>query len=58
MLVSSFRWPRVRPLVMLLQTPAHRVMRVLHVTQSNWQLPEHRGRAGGASRPLRLNPQS
>ena len=34
------RWPRVQPLVALLQSPAHRVVRVLHVTQTNWQLPE------------------
>ncbi|MDI3381766.1 hypothetical protein ACFPPF_19455 [Xenophilus aerolatus] len=41
------RWPRVRPLGQLLQSPAHQVVRVLHVTQSNWQLPERRrGRRG------------
>jgi len=38
------RWPRTRPLGVLLQSPAHRVMRVLLVTQTHWQLPEHRSR--------------
>ncbi|MDM0075343.1 hypothetical protein QTH90_13165 [Variovorax sp. J2P1-59] len=47
---SPMRWPRVRPLVVLLQSPAHRVMRVLHVTQSHWQLPERRGRSGRSLR--------
>jgi hypothetical protein len=37
-------WPRARPLGVLLQSPAHRVMRVLLVTQTHWQLPEHRSR--------------
>ncbi|WP_174262625.1 hypothetical protein [Variovorax sp. SRS16] len=36
------RWPRVRPLVVLLQSPAHRAVRVLHVTQSNWQVGNKR----------------
>ena len=37
----ALRWPRrVRSLGALLQTPAHRVVRVLQVTQSHWQLPE------------------
>jgi len=35
---QSPRWPCVRPLVALLQSPAHRVLRVLDVTRSNWQL--------------------
>jgi hypothetical protein len=35
-------WPRARALGLLLQSPAHRVVRVLLVTQSHWQLPEHR----------------
>lgn len=30
------RWPVERHLVMLLQTPAHRVVRVLQVTQAQW----------------------
>ncbi|MDM0021585.1 hypothetical protein [Variovorax saccharolyticus] len=34
----SPRWPRARPLVALLQSPAHRVMRVLDVTRSHWQV--------------------
>lgn len=38
----ALRWPRVRPLGVLLQSPAHRVVRVLHVTQSHWQVPEWR----------------
>ena len=29
---------------LLLQSPAHRVVRVLLVTQTHWQLPEHRSR--------------
>ncbi|MBW8717319.1 MAG: hypothetical protein JF629_16240 [Variovorax paradoxus] len=37
-------WPRPRPLGLLLQSPAHRVVRVLLVTQTNWQLSEHRSR--------------
>ncbi|HWT18892.1 MAG TPA: hypothetical protein VN280_08250 [Variovorax sp.] len=37
-------WPRPRPLGLLLQSPAHRVLRVLLVTQNHWQLPEHRSR--------------
>ncbi|MDM0107453.1 hypothetical protein QTH97_21075 [Variovorax sp. J22R24] len=45
---SPMRWPHVRPLVVLLQSPAHRVMRVLHVTQSHWQLPERRRRMRGS----------
>jgi hypothetical protein len=45
---ANFRWPRVRPLVVLLQSPAHRVMRVLDVTQAHWQLPARRRmRPGG-----------
>ncbi|MDN4589688.1 hypothetical protein DBA29_14425 [Xenophilus aerolatus] len=38
----SLRWPRRRSLGQLLQSPAHQVVRVLHVTQANWQLPERR----------------
>jgi hypothetical protein len=38
------RWPQVRPLGLLLQSPAHRVVRVLQVTQTNWQLPPHQRR--------------
>lgn len=45
--IHSLRWPRVRPLVTLLQSPAHRVMRVLQVTQSNWQVSQ--GRRVGTS---------
>lgn len=52
----ELRWPRVRPLGMLLQLPAHRVMRVLHVTQSHWQLPERRGRRAGAVQVQRTAP--
>jgi hypothetical protein len=37
---AVLRWPRARPLVVLLQSPAHRVLRVLHVTQSNWQVQD------------------
>jgi hypothetical protein len=48
---SSMRWPQARPLVVLLQSPAHRVMRVLHVTQANWQLPARRQAARGARQP-------
>ena len=49
--VDALRWPRrVRSLGVLLQTPAHRVVRVLHVTQFHWQLPE-RHRRGPADRP-------
>jgi len=32
------RWPRARPLVNLLQSPAHRVVRVLEVTRSQWRV--------------------
>jgi hypothetical protein len=39
---GTLPWPRVRPLGLLLQTPAHRVTHVLQVTQSNWQLSERR----------------
>jgi len=38
------KWPRARSLDMLLQSPAHRVVRVLLVTQAHWQLPEYRSR--------------
>ncbi|MGJ7604925.1 hypothetical protein ACSFA7_11310 [Variovorax sp. LT1R20] len=38
------KWPQARSLDMLLQSPAHRVLRVLLVTQAHWQLPEHRSR--------------
>jgi hypothetical protein len=38
------KWPQARSLDMLLQSPAHRVLRVLLVTQTHWQLPEHRSR--------------
>ncbi|MDP9893664.1 hypothetical protein J2W32_002270 [Variovorax boronicumulans] len=38
------KWPQARSLDMLLQSPAHRVVRVLLVTQTHWQLPEHRSR--------------
>jgi len=41
-LPTHLRWPRRRSLRQLLQSPAHQVVRVLHVTQSNWQLPERR----------------
>lgn len=48
------RWPRLRSLGQLLQSPAHRVVRVLQVTQAHWQLPAHRGaRAGGIAPPRR-----
>ncbi len=40
----SVRWPRTRSLRLLLQSPAHCVLRVLLVTQAHWQLPEHRSR--------------
>ncbi|WP_208513815.1 hypothetical protein [Variovorax paradoxus] len=40
----SVRWPRTRSLRLLLQSPAHCVVRVLLVTQTHWQLPEHRSR--------------
>lgn len=30
------RWPAERRLGLLLQTPAHRVVRVLQVTQAHW----------------------
>ncbi|MDP9899662.1 hypothetical protein [Variovorax ginsengisoli] len=44
-MASSLRWPhRGRSLGALLQTPAHRVVRVLYVTQSHWQLPERQRR--------------
>lgn len=51
-LSPSFRWPRVRPLKTLLQSPAHRVMRVLHVTRSNWQMSPQQAHAAqsGAER--------
>lgn len=32
------RWPRVRSLAFLLQSPAHRAVRVLGVTASNWHV--------------------
>jgi hypothetical protein len=41
------KWPQARSLDMLLQSPAHRVLRVLLVTEAYWQvmqLPEHRSR--------------
>jgi len=38
------KWPQARSLDMLLQSPAHRVLRVLLVTQAHWQLQEHRSR--------------
>lgn len=45
MLRAKPRWPQAaRPLCALLQSPAHRVLRVLLVTQTHWQLPEHRAR--------------
>lgn len=31
------RWPVERRLDLLLQTPAHRVLRVLRVTQAQWE---------------------
>jgi len=35
----------------VLASPAHRVQRVLHVTETQWQVPEHgRRRAGAAAR--------
>ncbi len=45
-----------RPLVHLLQSPAHRVVRVLQVTQSHWGVPE-RGpvRGPGAEQRGRWN---
>jgi hypothetical protein len=36
--------PQARPLGLLLQSPAHRVLRVLQVTQTHWQLPPHQRR--------------
>jgi hypothetical protein len=43
----TLRWAHRRTLGQLLQSPAHQVVRVLHVTQANWQLPERRrGRRG------------
>ncbi|SFP77244.1 hypothetical protein [Variovorax sp. 770b2] len=44
---SKTKWPQARSLGMLLQSPAHRVLRVLRVTQAQWQVmqwPEHRSR--------------
>lgn len=38
------RWPRAHSLGLLLQSPAHCVVRVLLVTQAHWQLPEQRSR--------------
>jgi hypothetical protein len=45
----KLRWPRVRPLVELLQSPAHRVIRVLGVTQANWAVPERRVHVGASA---------
>ncbi|MFH0132930.1 hypothetical protein [Variovorax sp. EL159] len=44
MLRVPLKWPKARSLGLLLQSPAHRVVRVLLVTQTHWQLPEHRSR--------------
>jgi|GEM_PF-1702062 len=47
MLRLKTKWPQARSLGMLLQSPAHRVLRVLLTTQAHWQvmqLPEHRSR--------------
>lgn len=44
MLRSKPQWPQARTLGLMLQSPAHRVLRVLLVTQTHWQLPEHRAR--------------
>ncbi|WP_172672234.1 hypothetical protein [Variovorax paradoxus] len=44
MLRLKTKWPQARSLDTLLQSPAHRVVRVLLVTQTHWQLPEHRTR--------------
>ena len=38
---SKPQWLQARALGLLLQSPAHRVLRVLLVTQTHWQLPEH-----------------
>ncbi|QNK70364.1 hypothetical protein [Variovorax sp. PAMC26660] len=38
------KWPQARSLGLLLQSPAHRVLRVLLVTQNHWQLPAPRSR--------------
>ena len=37
------RWPRVRPLGLLLRSPAHRVMRMLHLTRFDCQVQEASG---------------
>jgi hypothetical protein len=39
---ATLKWPQARSLGLLLQSPAHRVLRVLLVTQAHWQLQEHR----------------
>lgn len=39
---AKLMWPQARPLGLLLQSPAHRVLRVQLVTQAHWQLQEHR----------------
>lgn len=44
MITRRVRWPRVRPLVSLLQTPAHQVVRVLQVTRSKWQVEQQGAR--------------
>lgn len=45
----KLRWPRVvRPLRVLLQSPAHRVVRVLDVTKANWAVAERPLREGGS----------
>lgn len=36
------RWPVERRLGLLLQTPAHRVVRVLQVTQAHWAIADAR----------------
>lgn len=36
MIQQVLRWPVERRLGLLLQTPAHRVVRVLQVTQAQW----------------------
>ena len=44
-MARAWLWPRPRPLVALLQSPAHRVLRVLHVTRSHWQVRQPASRS-------------
>lgn len=37
--LPSLQWPAVAVLRHLLQSPAHAAVRVMQVTQANWQLP-------------------